>query len=891
MKSYAQMHQRSTSSGVIQSFQPIQADVASSSYYGHHSLSSTSPRRNNFTTPADAALAAFDSGDEELESMSEFKPYTSSSPVQRHQQYQQPQHVRYPQLQQQLQRQQQQQQQASYFSQSRAQLMSQKMAENQQLEESIQRMREEAIMNARKQVVVPSLSGMIPPASNPQVSRHQPSLSQSSLQRLSTPKSIPINVTAPTSLPKFETLKKSVSSSVVSSSSSSFSSSSSSSSSSDLLSKLGSRPIRRSVSDSTSASPVMTQTQSPQQNQQQPIFQRPLLRSSNQQPYQSYDNHNQESYDLEKNKARHQDASLLRERGVSEMKASPSSPTSRDVLQVPTSSAAKSEMRNSSSTERPRLRPSEDEPKAVDIRAAEKKRAEAVEKRAAEAAEKKDAETARAAELKRIAEASELRKQNELRRKKELAEQIQAQQLLAQKELLAAEKAKKDARIAAANAAAAAYLVNSSSDKASQSRKTNYVNETSLETVTHSRAPIAPLPPRSPSPLLTSSSSFSSSSSFAVSTPIVSSPRGLVGLQNLGNTCFMNSALQCLSNTPPLAEYFSSQSALKTLNPRSPSKGEVAAAFAELMSNMWSSSSSSSSSSSVERPSRLKSAVASVTRRFAGYEQHDAQEFLIALLDALHDDTNRVKTKLPFEELTDPPAASDKEISNDWWRYFTARNDSVVWNLFAGQLKSETKCRACGHRSRVFDPFMDLSVPIPKSECTLGDCLEKFVEPETIPGGEWRCSKCKDFQVAEKELAIFRLPQILVVHLKRFSIGSSSSSMFGGIFGGGGNKSKINTSVKFPTEGFDVKEYLALESPERSLGATTLYDLIGVVNHSGSLNGGHYVADCRNRDDKQWYHFNDSHVRGGAGKGSLSPSGAYILFFQRRGAKSNVQRD
>jgi len=352
----------------------------------------------------------------------------------------------------------------------------------------------------------------------------------------------------------------------------------------------------------------------------------------------------------------------------------------------------------------------------------------------------------------------------------------------------------------------------------------------------------------------------------------------------------MNSALQCLSNTPPLAEYFASQGALKHLNPRSPSKGEVAAAFAELMGNMWSSStsssSSSSSSSSIERPSRLKSAVASVSRRFAGYEQHDAQEFLIALLDALHDDTNRVKTKLPFEELTDPPTSTDKEISNDWWRYFTARNDSLVWNLFAGQLKSETRCKVCGHRSRVFDPFMDLSVPIPKSECTLGDCLEKFVEAETIPGGEWRCSKCKEFQVAEKELAIFRLPQVLVVHLKRFSIGTSSSSglMFGGIFGGGngGNKSKINTSVKFPIEGFDVKEYLAPESPERTLGKNnTLYDLIGVVNHSGSLNGGHYVADCMNRDDKKWYHYNDSRVTSSP-KGSLSSTGAYILFYLRR---------
>jgi ubiquitin C-terminal hydrolase len=870
--SYAMMHQRASSSSGFQSLQPIRADIKSSSY--GQSLSPTSPRRYAVSTSADAALAAFDSADEELESMSEFKPYTSSSPVQRQHQYQPTQQSRYLPLQQ-VQQLQQQQQQASYFNQSRAQIVAQNFADNQRLEESIMRMHAEALQDAKKKVI-PSVPSVISTSSMlaPSLSRQQSSLSQSSLQRLATPKAIPIYNSAPTSsLPKFDSLKKNVVTS-------------------DLSSKLeNSRMIKRSTSDSNSTSPVLMQTWSPsqppppqQQPQQQSTFQRSLVRSMNKQPYQSYENHNQESYDLEKNKSRYQEsASLLREREVSEMKASPSSPTSRDnakALQSQTSASANAtEVRKSRVIERPRRRLSEDDPIVpADTRTTqEKKRAETEMRDAALIAKKKAADAAMISELKRIAEAAELRKQAELKRKKERAEQLLAQQALEQKELLAAEKAKKDAKSAAAAAAAAAgsASLNTISDKVLRSQKTNSANEASLETITHSRAPLAP-------PLL-SSSSFSSSTSLSVSTPIVSTPRGLVGLQNLGNTCFMNSALQCLSNTPPLAEYFSSQSALKNLNPRSPSKGEVAVAFAELMGNMW--SSSSSTSSAVERPSRLKSAVASVTRRFAGYEQHDAQEFLIALLDALHDDTNRVTAKLPFEELTDPPTASDKEISNDWWRYFTARNDSVVWNLFAGQLKSETRCRACGHRSRVFDPFMDLSVPIPKSECTLGDCLEKFVEPETIPGGEWRCSKCKEFQVAEKELAIFRLPQILVVHLKRFSMGSSSSSMFGGIFGGGGNKSKINTSVKFPTEGFDVKEYLALESPERSIGAATLYDLIGVVNHSGSLNGGHYVADCRNRHDKQWYHFNDSHVRGGAGKGSLSPSGAYILFFQRRGTR------
>lgn len=90
--------------------------------------------------------------------------------------------------------------------------------------------------------------------------------------------------------------------------------------------------------------------------------------------------------------------------------------------------------------------------------------------------------------------------------------------------------------------------------------------------------------------------------------------------------------------------------------------------------------------------------------------------------------------------------------------------------------------------------------------------------------------------------------------------------------------------MSFPAEALDVGGLLAAEAPEaaRSGAGGCVYDLAGVVNHMGSLNGGHYTADCRSRDDGQWRCFNDSHVRVTGGPRSLSPSSAYVLFYVRR---------
>lgn len=177
----------------------------------------------------------------------------------------------------------------------------------------------------------------------------------------------------------------------------------------------------------------------------------------------------------------------------------------------------------------------------------------------------------------------------------------------------------------------------------------------------------------------------------------------------------------------------------------------------------------------------------------------------------LHEDLNRV-TKKPYvteEEDEKMDKFSLEKQAAHAWRNYLLRNKSIIVDLFQGQLKSTLKCLVCKYTTNKFESFMYLSVPVLDDNdanshysVDLADCIKEFTKEEKLDHDEkWFCPKCQKFQISTKKIDIWKCPNILVVHLKRFKYTRHK-------------RGKIRSKVKIPITDFNMEHLIAGKQKE-----------------------------------------------------------------------------
>uniref|UniRef100_A0A8C7ZB12 Ubiquitin carboxyl-terminal hydrolase n=1 Tax=Oryzias sinensis TaxID=183150 RepID=A0A8C7ZB12_9TELE len=297
------------------------------------------------------------------------------------------------------------------------------------------------------------------------------------------------------------------------------------------------------------------------------------------------------------------------------------------------------------------------------------------------------------------------------------------------------------------------------------------------------------------------------------------------GLQNMGNTCFLNSALQCLTYTPPLANHMLSREHSKTCQEPGfcmmcTMQNHIIQVFAN--------------SGNVIKPIGVLNELKRIAKHFRYGSQEDAHEFLRYTVDAMQ------KSCLPGTKLDRQTQAT-----------------TFIHQVFGGYLRSRVKCLSCKAVSDTFDPFLDITLEI-KMAPSVSKALEQFVKPEQLDGeNAYKCTKCKKMVTASKRFTIHRSPNVLTLSLKRFAN-----------FTGG----KITKDVKYP-ESLDLRPFMS-----QSQGEPQNYGLYAVLVHSGfSCHAGHYFCYIK-ASNGQWYQMNDSSVSVSDIRSVLNQQ-AYVLFY------------
>ena len=340
--------------------------------------------------------------------------------------------------------------------------------------------------------------------------------------------------------------------------------------------------------------------------------------------------------------------------------------------------------------------------------------------------------------------------------------------------------------------------------------------------------------------------------------------KGLTGLSNLGNTCFINSCLQVLVNIYEFNEFLNNEEYIKKLSGNRDKKFThescLLIEYDKLRKLMFNENCCISPGAFIG----IIQIVAKEKKQdlFAGYEQNDLQEFLLFLLDCFHIALHRpvnieIKGKIECDE--DNLAKECYTMIKNMYSKEYSEIIQLFYGIHVSQIINLESKKVLNNRP---EPFFVLSLPIPeKKNPSLMECFHEYSKSEILKDeNAWYNEETKQKENIEKKIIFWNLPHILIIHLKRFTYTGK----------------KINKPIDIPLElDLDnlVKDY------NKSINK---FDLFGICNHMGGTMGGHYTACVKNANDK-WYHYNDMQIQEfKIDTPTINNNISYCLFYRKK---------
>jgi ubiquitin carboxyl-terminal hydrolase 2/21 len=338
--------------------------------------------------------------------------------------------------------------------------------------------------------------------------------------------------------------------------------------------------------------------------------------------------------------------------------------------------------------------------------------------------------------------------------------------------------------------------------------------------------------------------------------------KGLSGLVNLGNTCFLNSCMQVISHTYELNTFLDQETYKRRI--KNIYDSALLIEWDELRNILW-------KENCVVSPGKFVKTVQKLAKikdhnLFTGYDQNDLPEFLIFVIDCFHNSLSR-EVNMTIQGSPKNDTDQIALLCFEKIKQMYSKDYSEIWNIFYGVHISQITSFNTGKiLSMNPEPYFIINLPIPQNNKSpsLLDCFDLYTECEILEGDNMFFNEnTNEKEVVKKNILFWSLPTILVIDIKRFNASNWKNQIL----------------VNFPLENLNLSKYVIGYNKD-----SYVYDLYGVCNHSGSVLGGHYTSFVKNANDK-WYHYNDTNVSEVSLEQQIITPKAYCFFYRKRTIK------